>query len=100
MYNIEHIKKEFKEFEIEFYDYKNLLLDIDKKWVMIIKMNFYINILDFFEFYKKTANLYNEKIIKVKISEMYEKWYSEEKMETLFNERDFNEFVIQYLEEL
>lgn len=26
MYNIKHLKRELKEFEIDFYDYKNILL--------------------------------------------------------------------------
>lgn len=100
MYNIDHLKKEFKEFESEFYDYKNVFLNMNEKIENVIKMNFYINVLDFFEFYTETVNLYNEKVAKVKILEMFKKWYLEEEYNILNNEVEFNDYMIKYLEEL
>lgn len=83
MYNIKHLKRELKEFEIDFYDYKNILLKDYEKLKKSIKMYFYLSVIERFEIaIENESELYNfptqDEIDKITLNKLFEDYWKNE----------------------
>lgn len=83
MYNIKHLKRELKEFEIDFYNYKNILLKDYEKLKKSIKMHFYLSVIERFEIaIENESELYNfptqDEIDKITLNKLFEDYWKNE----------------------
>lgn len=96
MYNIEHLKVELKEFEIEFYDYKNVLLSYSDKLRKAIKMHFYLAVIDLFQI----ANDNNRELYKCPTQEDINNLVLEKLFDIYWVNVDYETFNIDNTEHL
>ena len=96
MYNIEHLKVELKEFEIEFYDYKNVLLSYSDKLRKAIKMHFYLAVIDLFQI----ANDNNRELYKCPTQEDINNLVLEKLFDIYWVNVDYEPFNIDNTEHL